>query len=236
MVEGNFTVTVIQGYDVTAVDYSHRPTVGQIALYLTGSTDIVATPAMRAANPHAVLIDQSPVITDIDTTADAYDVENGALTTAEIGQVIKDAWDNYNKSTRPGQRKPMVYQSLSQVTSVVNAMVAAGTTASLWVAHFGVSLADAIAQVEAASGPFPIHAFQYSDAPGFYDLDVFDEGWLTTVSTTPVVTPPKPKPWHGVFVGTADGTVTKEGNQFVVPLVSNDGGKTYTPTGPGHAL
>jgi hypothetical protein len=229
-------VTVIQGFDVTAIDYAHRPSTGQIALYLTGSSEIVATPAMRAANPKAVLIDQSPVITGIDTTADAYDMETGALTTAELGEVIKDAWNNYYNAVRPGQREPMVYMSLSQVTPVVNALTAASVAAHLWVAHYGVSLADAIAQVEAASGPYPIHAFQYSDTPGFYDLDVFDEGWLSTVSTTPVVTPPKPKPWHGVFTGTADGTVTREGNLFVMPLVSNDGGKTFTPTGPGHAL
>jgi len=225
-------MTTITGFDVTAINYALRPASGQIALYVTGSPEIVATDAMLAANPGVVRIDQSPVITAIDTTADVFDVESGAITIAELGDVIKAAWNNFNHAARPGQRKPMVYMSADDVTPVCNALVAAGTTASLWVAHFGVSLADAIATVTTASGPFPVDGFQYQNEPAF-DLDVFSESWLNTVSKVSPIVIPKPIPWHGIFTGTQDGTVTKEGSTFVVPLVSLDNGKTYTPTSGG---
>lgn len=181
-------MTTVTGYDVTSSNYALRPATGQAALYITGSADIVATRAMLAANPKAVQIDQSPVITAIDTTADAYDVERGAITIAELGEVINDAWANFKKGVRPGQRKPMVYASLSNITPVANALVAAKTTASLWVAHWGVSLAEAIRQVEAASGPFPIHGFQYQNGSHF-DYDVFSVEWLNDVSGNPPVPP-----------------------------------------------
>jgi hypothetical protein len=225
----------VTGFDVTSIDYALRPSSGQIALYVTGSSDIVASPAMRAANPKAVLIDQSPVITAIDTTADAYDMETGAITLSELGQVIKDAWNNYNHAVRPGQRKPTVYASASQITPVANALVAAGLGNSgtcLWIAHFGVSLADATAMVATESGPFPVVAFQYQNEANF-DLDVFSVQWLNTVSSASPITIPPPTPWHGVFAGTRDGTVTKDGSTFVVPLVSHDNGKTFTPTAKG---
>jgi hypothetical protein len=225
-------MSTVTGYDVTASNYALRPSSGQIALYVTGNDGIAASAAMLAANPKAIRIDQSPVITAIDTTADVYDLEAGAVTVAEIGQVIKDAWNNFNHAVRPGQRKPMVYMSASNLTPVANALVAAGTTSSLFVAHWGVSLADATAQVGAATGPFPLDGFQYQNA-GNYDLDVWSTDWLNTVSSvTPIILPPL-KLWHGIFVGTQDGTTTKQGSSFVVPLVSADGGKTFKPTAAG---
>jgi hypothetical protein len=178
------------GYDITAANYALRPPTGQIALYVTGSSDIVATAAMRAAHPDAILIDQSQVITAVDTTADAYDMENGAITLAELGDILKRAWNNYHTAARPGQRKPVVYASANNITPIANQLVADGLGNSgtgLWVAHYGVSLADAMAQVGAASGPFPIRAFQYQDET-YYDLDVFDAEWVNTVSAKPVPT------------------------------------------------
>jgi hypothetical protein len=177
-------MTTITGFDVTAANYALRPPYGQICLYITGSKSVAATLGMLAANPDAVRIDQSQVITAVDTTADVFDVENSAITTAELGTVIKDAWNNYNHAVRPGQRKPLVYTSADNVTVVANALVAAGLENSgtgLFVAHYGVTLPEAAAQVGAASGPFPIQAFQYQDTPN-YDLDVFSAGWLSGVS------------------------------------------------------
>lgn len=191
-------MTAVNGYDVTSSNYALRPATGQPALYITGSSDIVATKAMLAANPKAIQIDQSPVITAIDTTADVFDVERGAITIAELGEVIKDAWANFNKGVRPGQRKPMVYASLSNITAVANALVAAKTTASLWVAHWGVGVAEAIRQVNAASGPFPIHGFQYQNGSHF-DLDVFSAEWLNDVSGVPL--PPTTITIDGFTVG-----------------------------------
>ena len=75
----------------------------------------------------------------------------------------------------------------------MNALKAGGITSGigLWVAHFGVSEADAIAAVADAAGPFPVIAFQYSDqgGGGTYDLDVFSVPWLNAVS---VAKPPAP--------------------------------------------
>lgn len=225
----------VTGFDVTSIDYALRPPTGQIALYVTGSSAIVASSAMLAANPTAVRIDQSPVITAIDTTADAYDVENGAITIPELGTVIKDAWNNYNHAVRPGQRKPAVYASADNITPVVNALIAAGLGNSgtgLWVAHFGVSLADATAMVANASGPFPIIAFQYQNESD-YDLDVYSIEWLNTVSKASPIAVPPPTPWHGIFVGTRDGTITKDGTSFVMPVESLDNGKSFRPTAKG---
>jgi peptidoglycan hydrolase-like protein with peptidoglycan-binding domain len=54
----------------------------------------------------------------------------------------------------------------------------------LWIAHFGVSEANAISLVAAATGPFPVTGFQFSDTGGggAYDIDVFSTTWLTTQS------------------------------------------------------
>jgi hypothetical protein len=68
----------------------------------------------------------------------------------------------------------------------VNALTAAGITSgvSLWIAHFGISEANAAAVVAAASGPFPVTGFQFTDlgGGGAYDLDIFSQAWLAAQS------------------------------------------------------
>ena len=99
----------------------------------------------------------------------------------------------YHAGVRPGQRSPAIYASESNITAVVNALIAGGVTSGigLWVAHYGVSEADATAAVAAAAGPFPVVAFQYSNqgGGGAYDEDVFSVPWLEAVS---VAKPPAP--------------------------------------------
>jgi hypothetical protein len=178
-----FGITV--AYDVTGRNYASVPP-GQRCGYDTGSAGVAWTAAMWAANPGAVHIDQSPVNTPFDERSDVLDVEDGAATFADIAPWVNAAQANFASNARPGQRRPAVYCSASNVTGVVNALIASGITSGvgLWVAHFGVAESDAAAVVAAASGPFPVIGFQFSDTGGggAYDLDVFSTTWLSTQS------------------------------------------------------
>jgi peptidoglycan hydrolase-like protein with peptidoglycan-binding domain len=168
-------------YDVTAGNYAHVPA-GQRAGYVTGSGGVPWTPAMWAANPGAVRIDQSPVNTPLDELADVIDFENGAAVLSDLARWVLAAQANFARGARPGQRKPAVYCSASNATAAVNALVAGGVAGGvgLWFAHYGVPQASATASVLAGSGPFPCIGFQFSDlgGGGTYDLDVFSAAWL----------------------------------------------------------
>lgn len=180
----SFGVTL--AYDVTGADYAAVPA-GQRCGYDTGSGGVPWTAAMWAANPGAVHVDQSPVNTALNELSDVLDVERGAATFADIAPWVKAALANFEKNARPGQRRPAVYCSASDVTRVANELAAAGITGvGLWIAHFGVSQASAVAEVLAGGGPYPVIGFQFSDAGGggAYDLDVFSATWLSTQSGT----------------------------------------------------
>ena len=175
-------MTPVQGWDITAANYDKRPRMGQAMLYMTGSPDIKATPAMIAANPWCVLTDQSPVIDDIDTTADVYDCEAGALTVAELPDVINAALINRVKRARHGQRTPLVYASadnLDEVTSSLRRGNVGYPGCGLHVAHWGIGPAAAIAMIGTHINGFAVRAVQYENA-GTYDLDYFDVEWLAT--------------------------------------------------------
>lgn len=190
MTTGGFVFAV----DITAANYSSKPSGANVALYSTGSSDIVATAAMRTANPDAVLIDQTPVSGVWDATADVDDYERGAVTLAELPVRAKLRMASFKSGTRPGQREPAVYASQSNISAVVNALIAGGVTSGvgLWIADWSWTQAQAITDVLTASGPFPIVGVQYSNA-GSFDLDVFSSAWWNNRSgqpTTPVTVPP----------------------------------------------
>lgn len=184
-------------YDVTGTDYGHQPS-GALALYVTGSSGIPATPAQLAAHPEAVLIDQTPAGGKWDGLADVDDYENGAVTLAELAPRAKQRLANYHAGVRPGQRSPGVYFSASNVHDVVNALIAGGVTSGvgLWVANWSLTEPDAIAEVTAASGPFPIIGVQYHNA-GLFDISVFSSNWLDTRASTPKPPASKPVPPPG---------------------------------------
>lgn len=175
----------VNGYDITAAQYANRPVANGFlfpAFYGTGSPDIVATPAMLADNPYAIMIDQSPVITQIDTSLDIYDMETGALTVNELGEVIHDALANRAKGFRKGQRTPLVYFSDSRLSEVTTALDKAALQGKcgLHIAHWGVSAAQAAIRImQTVHDPYPVKAFQYRNA-GTYDLDVFELEWIAT--------------------------------------------------------
>jgi hypothetical protein len=174
------TLATVEGYDVTSKNYSHRPTTGQPALYVTGTPDIVATPAMRSAYPEAITINQSG--TDQNVIADMYDVETGALTPAQVPALIESA--RAARLTGNGRRNPGVYVNDSNISAVVNELVAAKlTNVPLWLADYNLALSGAITLLQRSSGPYPIIGYQYNNA-GLYDQDVWLESWVNATSMT----------------------------------------------------
>jgi hypothetical protein len=174
------TLATVVGYDVTAENYEARPLAGQIALYVTGTADIIATPAMRAANPGAITINQSGG----NVVADWYDVESGAVTPAEVPGLIRNAREA--RLTGNGRRNPGVYVNQSNTTTVVNELVAAKmTNVPLWLADYNLTLAEAVTALQSSSGPYPIVGYQYANA-GTHDEDVWLASWVSQVSQTGV--------------------------------------------------
>lgn len=225
------TVTTVNGWDATSANLSKVPSVmGPYGGgYITGSDGVPWTMAQRDQYPQAVMYDQSSIVTSVDITADAFDLENGAVTVGEIAQCVKDGRSAFNVVARIGQRWPAVYMSESNVTTVVNALIAGGVTSCpLIVADYSYSYTEALADVANASGPFPIVGVQYSDAGGngAYDLDVWSLEWLNNrskmatesyaVSTLP------PGEWRGPIVLTGEGI---DGNIYTTTLKAD--GKTW---------
>lgn len=159
--------------------------------YDTGSSGIAWTKAQYAAHPGAIRIDQDAGASDF--TADILDVERGAATPGECAAWFRNTLASYKNGKRPGQRYPSIYTSASNVTAVANALVAGGAVKGpgLWVADWNLSDPQAIAEVIAAAGPFPVIGVQWHDA-GLFDVSVFSSAWLAAVSgaAPPPATPP----------------------------------------------
>jgi hypothetical protein len=179
-------------YDATHDDISHLPK-GQAAGYATGRGTVPWTAADWAQHPGAVRIDQDPAASD--PTADVLDVEAGAAGPGVAAGWAKRALADYLTAKRPGQRRPAIYMSRSQVTAVCDALAAGRhvTGVGLWIADWGKTQAQAAAEVSAASGPYPVIGVQYANA-GLYDISVFSAAWLKEVSVPVNVTPPPVPP------------------------------------------
>lgn len=222
--------TAVPGRDYTGANLPPSPLPGiQLASYITGSGTIPMSTVQEERHPGIVRIDQSPILTAIDETADVLDFENGAATLSDLVPWVKAAEANFAKGTRPGQRKPAIYASASSLPGIVNAMTQGGMPEGLlWVAHWGVGAAVAQNTVISSTGSFQIVGFQYQNTPT-YDEDFFSLEWLNNVSKA-VAPPPAPKPievtpapdvipvpsaagipavvtWHGVAGLTARRTV-----------------------------
>jgi hypothetical protein len=198
------TYVAVDGWDATGADLSSAPRTGQVAGYITGLGGVPWSQEQIDSHPGFVQIDQSPDITSVDDLADAYDLENGAVTLSEIAELVKLGQAGWSEALRPGQRWPLVYASENSITEVVNELVAGGVeTCPLGVADYSYTHAEAVSIIENASGPYPIVWVQYNDA-GAYDEDVFSREWLDNVSkkgntvATPTVPPGqwnKPEEW-----------------------------------------
>src|SRR5690242_9680315 len=146
---------IVAAHDAIHANVGQLPP-GQAAGYTTGTSDIRWTSADWAAHPGAVRIDQD--FAALDPSADVLDVERGAATFADCPVWSKRAIEDFNAAVRPGQRRPAIYFSASSVHDVVNALVNGGVNSGvgLFVASWGIGESAAMAEVEAASGPFPI--------------------------------------------------------------------------------
>jgi len=171
-------------YDVTATFLVNVPGGVPLAGYTTGTPDIQWSASEFAARPGTIRICQDSGATD--HTADVLDVESGAATFRDCAPWVEAAQNNYSAGVRPGQRRPAIYCSASNVSDVVNALIAGGVKSGvgLWVANWNLSEATAIADVRAASGPFPIEAIQFTDMGGGGDFDIneFSDEYLSTQS------------------------------------------------------
>lgn len=191
-------IPTVYGADCIHANIAHLPSnAGIVAGYVTGSTDIVWTNADWARHPDAVRIDQSPVNTTFDETADVLDYEFGAATLGDIGPWVTEAWKNFHNGVRVGQRTPAVYCSMNSIHDVANALVNAHQVANLAIADYNLTQNDAEAMVANASGRFPIVWVQYHDA-GLYDEGMFSKNWLENRSkkmATPNPVPAPPGQW-----------------------------------------
>jgi hypothetical protein len=180
-------VSITLAFDATHAFISQLPRGSQACGYDTGSDGVPWTAADWAAHPGAVHIDQDPAASDF--TADVLDCERGAV---PVGSPLIPVWASmahtrFMLATRPGQRRPAVYCSASSVTANVNALIAGGVRSGvgLWVASWGIGQAQAVADVLAGAGPFPVIGMQFTDL-GTVDADVFSTTWLADVSRVPV--------------------------------------------------
>jgi hypothetical protein len=219
----------------SAVGSFTLPTATQVAGYVTGSGDVPWTPAQFSRFPGAIRIDQSPVNAATNETADVLDIERGAATVENLPEWVHAAWHSYQAGLRPGQRTPTVYQSLSNVTATVNALLAAGITngVNLWVAGSMQQL-QAADMLAAASGPFPIVAVQYA-FQSLFDVSLCSAAWLSNVSKTPGKPQPVPgtqSGWafcakcQGLFYGPGEGTSHCPAGGY------HDGSKSHSYTLP----
>ena len=175
------TVAMTKGADAVSVNVHTIPVnIPQLAGYTTGSGWVPWTGAQWSAHPNALRICQDPGATDL--TADILDVESGAATLADCAPWAIHALANFHAGTRPGQRSPAIYMSGSNVTPVVNALIAGGVHAGvgLFVAAWN-GREYAVEQLNKSGGPFPVVGVQYEDA-GSYDLDLFLASWLNNRS------------------------------------------------------
>jgi hypothetical protein len=173
-------VSVVVCHDAIHVNVPRLPP-GQAAGYTTGTPMIRWTGADGAAHPGWVRICQDAAASD--HTADVLDVEQYAATNSEAAGWYRAAEKSYVNADRPGQRSPALYTSASNVTPLVNALLAGGVKSGpgLWVANWNLSQAQAYADVVNAAGPFPIIGVQWASG-AFYDTNVFSGTWLAKVS------------------------------------------------------
>jgi hypothetical protein len=184
------------GFDATRLFIDQLPAGFQVAGYDSGGDGVAWALEDWDAHPGAIHIDQDPDASD--TTADVLDCENGAVPVGspKIPRWAKTAKASFAAVRRPGQRTPLLYQSASNVTANVNALVNGGVTSGvgLFIADWTGTSALGIAELATASGPFPLCGMQFKD-DGDIDSDVWSTAWLENVSGAVPAGPP-----HGNWV------------------------------------
>lgn len=184
------SITPVLVMDATHLNINVIPVGTLAALYTTGSPDIKATAADFNKHPNAIHICQDH---GSDETADILDSETGAATIQDCINWLPRARAAFNNKTRPGQRWPGLYMSLSTLTEHANALASAHlTNVPLWIAEWGLDQASAIHNIIAENGPFPTVAFQIKNE-GPDDISFFSDEWLNRRSAMGTPTPPQHK-------------------------------------------
>ena len=209
-------------YDAIRVSIPSLPQGAQVyAGYSTGSGDIPW--AEEDFQQHATAlgpclrIDQDPAASD--PTADILDVEAGAATISDCPWWAKRALADFRTARRPGQRTPAIYMSASNVSAVVNSLISGGVTsgAGLHVANWSLTEAQAVSDVLAAAGPFPVVGIQFTD-DGPFDTSVFSVAWLADQSGNPP--PPLVPAWQEAMMNKlpvlAEGAADRQGEVYFV--------------------
>lgn len=193
------TVPFVTGFDVTGDNLHTAPAPDsgeQAALYVTGTGGVAATPEQLAMYPTCLRIAQWPTVSvDEASTPDYFDLENGAITTADLTVLVPAAIAAFNKGTRPGQRWPAVYcGDNTSPTAVANTLNSAGLGSAgvgLVLVNWSLSQSEAAALLNypaSSTNPYPVVGVQYADhGPNNepYDRDVFSKGWVDKVSGVP---------------------------------------------------
>lgn len=183
------TVYDCQGANLSKIDI---PPGVLMAGYMTGSGSVPWTNAQFNQHPDAIRIDQSPVNTAADETADLLDVERGAATIEDIAPWSRAAWASYRQGRRPGQRTPTVYLERSELTPAADALNAAGIASGVnFYLTEPMPEQAAIEMLTTAGGPFPVVGVQY-EFNQLFDVSVVSTGWLNNVSKAQETTTPKP--------------------------------------------
>ena len=183
-------MTEVIGIDATHANIGQLPPGLQYAGYSTGSPDIRWTAEDWAAHPGALRICQDAGLTD--DTADYGDVERGAGTNADAPGFYRRAVIAYRAGIRPGQRWPGFYTSFSNLTPLINSLIAGGVRSGprLIVARWDLlATLDDVLAIARAGGPFPVVGWQVQSFTTF-DLDLFSAAWLANVSKPPAPAPP----------------------------------------------
>lgn len=209
-------MTPVLVFDATHDNIGSLPPGVQVAGYTTGTgTHIRWTAADFARHPGAVRIDQDPLASD--PTADVLDIEAGAATPASAPGWVSRALASLTSNARPGQRPPAVYMSQSRVTEVVNALTAGGigSGVGLWIAHFGLTQAQATQMVLDAGGPFPVIGVQFRNTQAF-DVSVFSSDWLAAGGQQPPTVPAWETAMMNVLPTLRQGARDQPGQVFFV--------------------
>ena len=172
-------------------------------------------------------------MTASDGTADVLDVERGAATPLDCPGWAKRALASYAAKARIGQRVPAIYTSESNITTVVNALIAGGVHSGvyLWGADWSIGAGGAGDDVLQGNGPFPVIGMQYASGT-YYDTDVFSGAWLsdTSASAPPPVTLVTVPVTFGLAARIAVQNIEAAGLSATTdPL--RDSTKTYVSTG-----
>jgi hypothetical protein len=174
-----------------------------VAGYVTGSGSVPWTGATFDLFPHKYKVrinqhDNAPAL-----LGNVFDVETNAWKLSDVVAAI-EARHNAN-------RHVSVYLSKANLPTLANELTSRKLVASIWLANWDLTEAEARAAVEAASGPFPLVAVQFAspssnpdtEVPGAggtlkalgADLSVASVPWLDAVAEVPVgQRPPQPPP------------------------------------------